>query len=125
MRSAVTMRIGSCTPEAQFDSQTGDDNNANHDMTNDDTDSNNNDDQFMDSRELHTTRLLSEPPSSDHSLTYVVTSTGLVIVSNATQDGELYITFQNIDPVDACTKAEELSRTLKMEAGQLFQSSYC
>ena len=64
---------------------------------------------------------LSALPSADHALAYSVLSTGLIVVALATSDSELYVTYPgNVNPVDACTMADLLTRTLSGESSQLF-----
>jgi len=67
----------------------------------------------------------SSSPSSDHSLSYVILSTGMIIVALATSESELYITFPNMmTALEATTLADSLSRTLKADANHLFQITY-
>jgi hypothetical protein len=61
------------------------------------------------------------PPSSDHSLAYIIMSTGQVIVSLATVDSELYATFPGtMSALESSRMADFLSKSLKVECSQIF-----
>jgi hypothetical protein len=63
------------------------------------------------------------PPSSDHSLAYIIMSTGQVIVSLATVDSELYATFSGtMTALESSRMADFLSKSLKVESSQIFQN---
>ena len=64
------------------------------------------------------------PPSSDHSLAYVIMSTGQVIVSLATVDSELYATFSGtMTALESSRMADFLSKSLKSDIAEIFQVS--
>jgi hypothetical protein len=63
------------------------------------------------------------PPSSDHSLAYVIMSTGQVIVSLATVDSELYATFSGtMTALESSRMADFLSKSLKSDVAEIFQT---
>eukprot|EP01034_Spumella_vulgaris_P025311 gene25311-31754_t len=69
--------------------------------------------------------ILSTAPASNHALAYSVLSTGEVIVALATFDSELYVTYPGtVTPLDASTMADFLSRSLKLDSSQLFQTQH-
>jgi len=71
---------------------------------------------------LETRSILSEFPSSDHSLAYAVLESGEVIVAIASLDAEFYCTFPGpLDALDACGMGNMLSRTLRQDVSQIFQ----
>lgn len=63
-------------------------------------------------------------PSSDHSLAYLVTAEGQIVVGIANADSELLVTFPaTLGTVEACSQANMLSRSLRNDALQdLFQT---
>lgn len=66
--------------------------------------------------------IITTPPSSDHSLSYIIMSTGQVIVSLATVDSELYATFSGtMTALESSRMADFLSKSLKVESLQIFQ----
>eukprot|EP01031_Cornospumella_fuschlensis_P030786 gene30786-37194_t len=55
------------------------------------------------------------PPHADHSLVLHTLASGIVLVGFATFDSELFITFPpQVNPVEACSRAESACRSLKM-----------
>ncbi len=53
-------------------------------------------------------------PSSNHSLNYIVLNSGHVVVSLASADSELYVTFPGtMSPLEACGQCNYLSRYLR------------
>ena len=68
--------------------------------------------------------LMSQLPASDHALAYTRLGDGNMIIGLATSDSELYATFsESSDALDACGKANFLSRSLRTDKANIFMLS--
>jgi len=60
-------------------------------------------------------------PAADHALAYTVLADGLILVALASLESELFVTFAGqMTPLEACTRADHLSRAIRLELRDLF-----